>query len=218
MQKLTLQFLYSTFIRSFLKLIVGVKFDDSRFLLNEKQFIIVANHNSHLDTMSLMASVPRKLIHKIKPVAAQDHFGKTKFQEKLSIFFINSLLIPRKRDKENPDNDPINKMIKALDNGFSLILFPEGTRGEPEKEQPLKPGIALVLSQRPDIKYVPTYMTGMGKAMPKGDNLIVPTSSTLTFGEPTKIKTTKVDEILKQIESDFIQLKNKNYRQSSKRP
>lgn len=218
MQKLTLQFLYSTFVRSFLKLIVGVKFDDSKFLLNEKQFIIVANHNSHLDTMSLMASVPRKLIHKIKPVAAQDHFGKTKFQEKLSIFFINSLLIPRKRDKENPDNDPINKMIKALDNGFSLILFPEGTRGEPEKEQPLKPGIALVLSQRPDIKYVPTYMTGMGKAMPKGDNLIVPTSSTLTFGEPTKIKTTKVDEILKQIESDFIQLKNKNYRQSSKRP
>jgi 1-acyl-sn-glycerol-3-phosphate acyltransferase len=213
MQKLILQFIYSIIVRGFLKLIVGVKFDDSKFLVKEKQFIIVANHNSHLDTMSLMASVPRKLIHKIKPVAAQDHFGKNKFQEKLSDFFINSLLIPRKRDKENPDNDPINKMIKTLDNGFSLILFPEGTRGEPEKEQPLKPGIGFVLSQRPDIKYVPVYMTGMGKAMPKGDNLIVPTNSTLTFGQPTKIKTTKVVEILKQIENDFKELKNKNYRQ-----
>jgi 1-acyl-sn-glycerol-3-phosphate acyltransferase len=148
------------------------------------------------------------LIHKIKPVAAQDHFGKTRLQVKLSNFFINSLLIPRRRDKENPDNDPINKMVKALDKGFSLILFPEGTRGEPEKVQPLKPGIALVLSQRPDIKYVPAYMTGMGKAMPKGDNLIVPFNSTLTYGRPTKIKTTQIDDILNQIDKDFKELKN----------
>lgn len=208
MQKLILQFLYSIIVRGFLKLIVGVKFVDSKFLLKEKQFIIVANHNSHLDTMSLMASVPRKLIHKIKPVAAQDHFGRTKLQKKLSNFFINSLLISRKRDIEKLDNSPVKKMIAALDNGFSLILFPEGTRGEPEKKQPLKPGIGLILSQRPEIKYIPAYMTGMGKAMPKGDNLIVPTSSTLTFGQPKKINTNKVDEILKQIEHDFIQLKN----------
>lgn len=213
MQKFILQFIYSFSVRWFLRLIVGVKFDDSKFLLSEKQFIIVANHNSHLDTMSLMASVPRKLIHKIKPVAAQDHFGKTKLQEKLSNLFINSLLIQRKRDKENPDNDPISKMIKALDNGFSLILFPEGTRGEPEKEQALKPGIGLVLSQRPNIKYIPAFMTGMGKVMPKGDNLIVPFNSSLTFGRPKKIETTNVDDILKQIQEDFDKLKNSNYRQ-----
>lgn len=213
MQRLILQFIYSFFVRWFLRLIVGVQFDDSKFLLSEKQFIIVANHNSHLDTMSLMASIPRQLIHKIKPVAAQDHFGKTKFQEKLSNFFINSLLIQRKRDKDNRDNDPIGKMITALDNGFSLILFPEGTRGEPEKEQPFKPGIGLVLSQRPDIKYIPAFMTGMGKVMPKGDNLIVPFNSSLTFGQPTKIRTANVDDILKQIQEDFEKLKNSNYRE-----
>ena len=209
MKRLILQFTYSFCIRWILKLIIGVNFDNSKFLLNEKQFIIVANHNSHLDTLSLMASVPRKIVHKIKPVAAQDHFGKSKFQEKLSNYFINSLLIKRKRDKENPENDPINKMIKALDSGFSLILFPEGTRGEPEVEQPLKPGIGLVLSQRPEIKYVPVFMTGMGKALPKGENLVVPFNSTLSYGMPTNIKSTDVDHILKQIESDFNELKNK---------
>ena len=209
MKKLILQFTYSFCIRWILKLIIGVNFDNSKFLLNEKQFIIVANHNSHLDTLSLMASVPRKIVHKIKPVAAQDHFGKSKFQEKLSNYFINSLLIKRKRDKENPENDPINKMINALDSGFSLILFPEGTRGEPEVEQPLKPGIGLVLSQRPEIKYVPVFMTGMGKALPKGENLVVPFNSTLSYGMPTNITSTDVDHILKQIESDFNELKNK---------
>ncbi len=210
MQKLILQIIYSFFVRLFLKIIVGVKFDSSKFLLHEKQFIIVANHNSHLDTMTLMASLPRKIIDKVRPVAAMDHFGKSRLQAKLSNFFINTLLIPRKRDKENPENDPVNKMLKALDSGFSLILFPEGTRGEPEKLQPFKPGIGLLLSQRADVKYVPAYLTGMGVAMPKGDNLIIPVNSFLTYGTPTQIRNQNVDEILKQIEKDITDLRVRN--------
>ncbi len=207
MQKITLQIIYSFFIRWFLKLIVGVKFDNAKFLLNENQFIICANHNSHLDTMTLLSSLPRKIIHKVKPVAAGDHFGKTKLKGKLTEFFVNALLIKRGRDKENPKNDPINKMIKALDDGYSLVLFPEGTRGEPEKDQPLKKGIGILLSQRPEIKFVPAYMKGMGKAMPKDDNLIVPFNSTLIYGKPTKIIDTNVDGIMAQIENEFIELR-----------
>lgn len=207
MQRITLQIIYGFFIRWFLKLIVGVKFDSSDFLLNENQFIIVANHNSHLDTMTLLSSLPSKIIHKVKPVAAGDHFGKTKLKGKLTTYFVNALLIKRGRDKDNPENDPINKMLKELDKGYSLILFPEGTRGEPEKEQPLKKGIGIILSQRPEIKFVPAYMKGMGIAMPKDDNLIIPFNSTLIFGKPTKIVSNDVDEIVKQIEQNFKELK-----------
>jgi len=208
MQKIVLTVIYSFFVRWFLKLIIGVQFPKAKFLVKEKQFIIVANHNSHLDTMTLMASLPSKILHKVKPVAAADHFGKSGIQSKLSGFFINALLIPRKRDKENPENDPIHKMIKALDDGYSLILFPEGTRGEPEKEQPLKPGVALVLRERAHIKYVPAHMKGMGKAMPKGDNWILPHKSSLKYSEPTAITSTEVESILAQIESDFRKLKS----------
>lgn len=206
MQKVTLQIIYSFIIRWFLKLIVGVKFDDAKFLLNEDQFIIVANHNSHLDTMTLLASLPSSMINKVKPVAAGDHFGKTKIKGKLTSYFVNALLIKRGRDKINPENDPINKMLKELDNGYSLILFPEGSRGEPEKQQPLKKGIGIILSQRPHIKFVPAYMKGMGKAMPKDDSLIVPFNSTLKYGTPTKIISTNVDEIVDQIEEEFKKL------------
>lgn len=209
MQKYVLRFTYGWIVRWFLKVFVGVKFDKADFLSEETQFVIVANHNSHLDTMTIMASLPRKVIHKVKPVAAADHFGKTKRKEKFSNFFINTLLIQRKRDKENPENDPINKMIKALDDGYSLIIFPEGTRGEPEVQQPLKPGVALVLSQRPHVKYVPSYMKGMGKAMPKDDSLIVPHNSSLVYGQPTAIQSTDIDAIMQQIAADFETLKNR---------
>lgn len=198
-------------VRWVLKLIVGVKFDNAKFLLKEKQFIIVANHNSHLDTMALLASLPGKIVHKVKPVAAADYFGKTKTKEKLANYFVNTLLISRKRDTENIENDPVNKMIQAIDDGYSLILFPEGTRGEPEVQQPLKPGIAYVLKNRPHVKYVPVYMTGMGNAMPKDDALIVPFESTLKYGQPAQIESTDIRSILKQIEIDLTKLKEEIY-------
>ena len=210
MQKIFLKIIYSFFIRWFLKIIIGVKFDNANFLKSEKQFIIVANHNSHLDTMTILASLPSKIIDKVKPVAAADHFGKTRLKEILINYFVNTLLIQRKRDKENPENDPINKMIKAIDDGYSLIIFPEGTRGEPEQQQPLKPGIAYVLQSRPNVKYVPAFMVGMGKAMPKDDNLILPFNSSLTYGQTTEIKSTEIADILKQIEIDLNKLKKKN--------
>ncbi len=209
MKKLLLQFTFSFLLRNILKIFVGVQFHKAKFLVDEKQFIIVANHNSHLDTMALMASIPSKIIDRVRPVAAADHFGKTSRQARMSNYFINTLLIPRKRDKDHPAEDPINKMIAALDEGYSLIIFPEGTRGEPEKLQPLKPGVGIVLSKRPLIKYVPVFMSGMGKAMPKGDSLIVPHTARLFYGSPASVKSTDVHEIISQIEADIMELKAK---------
>lgn len=208
MKNIVLRLIYGVFVRLFLKLFVGVRFGSDKSMRQEKQFIIVANHNSHLDTMSLMAAVPGHMIHKIKPVAAIDHFGKKRWHRWLSNYFINTLLIQRSRDKENVDNDPILKMIHALDKGHSLIVFPEGSRGEPEIDQPLKAGIALVLKERPYVKYIPVYMKGMGKALPKGDHFIVPHAASLVFGSPEKIVSQEVDDILQQIEDSFSTLRN----------
>lgn len=208
MRRFVLQFIYSFVLRNFLKIVVGVKFDNARFLLKEDQFIIVANHNSHLDAMTIMASLPPKLLVKVRPVAAADHFGKTKLKEKLTNYFVNTLLIQRKRDKENLENDPINKMIQALDDGYSLIIFPEGTRGEPEVQQPIKPGIGLVLSERPNIKYVPAYMKGMGKAMPRTDNLIIPHTSYLRYGTSKYVESADVTAIMNEIEQGIYSLRD----------
>ena len=132
MQAAAMQIIYKGVFQWFLKLVVGVQFTDCQFLKKEKQFIILANHNSHLDTLSLLSSLPGGLLWKVKPVAAEDYFGKTRFQASISNFFINTLLIRRKGEKDS-EHDPIRKMLEAIDAGYSLILFPEGTRGKPEQ-------------------------------------------------------------------------------------
>lgn len=193
-------------LRTLLKLLVGVKYDTSRFLKHEKQFVLVANHNSHLDTLVLLSSLPISVLHKVKPVAAADVFGKSGIRSRLSRFFLNALLIQRSRDKENMENDPIHKMVKALDEGYSLIIFPEGTRGEPEKEQTFKAGIALVLQQKPEVKLVAAFMTGLGTAMPKQDYVVLPCCAQLRFGKPVRVKSSSVNGILFQIENEFSHL------------
>lgn len=203
MKNILLKIIYSGILRWFLKIFVGVKLPVANDLKELDKFIIVANHNSHLDTMTLMASIPSSVLPRVKPVAAMDHFGKTKFSTWLSNTFINTLLINRRRFKDEPSKDPIHNMISALDHGYSLILFPEGTRGEPEVEQKLKPGIALILKERPNVKVIPAYMKGMGKAMPKGDNLIVPFNSTLKYGEPINLSDYSIEGILNQIQDSF---------------
>lgn len=208
MQSAVMQILYRGVFRWFLKVIVGVQFPDSRFLKQERQFIILANHNSHLDTLSLLSSLPGSLLWKVKPVAAEDYFGKTRFQASLSNYFINTLLIRRKGEKDT-EHDPLKKMLDAIDEGYSLILFPEGTRGKPEQMGKIKSGIARILSQRPQIKYIPVFMTGMGRSLPKGELLLLPYKSAIFYGEPTLAQSTDVSEILNQITDDFEKMKEK---------
>lgn len=208
MQSAIMQIIYKGICHWFLKLVVGVEFTDCQFLKKEKQFIILANHNSHLDTLSLLSSLPGSLLWRVKPVAAEDYFGKTRFQASLSNYFINTLLIRRKGEKDS-EHDPLKKMLAAIDEGYSLILFPEGTRGKPEQMGQIKSGIARILSQRPHVKYIPVFMTGMGRSLPKGELIILPYKSSIFYGTPTLAKSVDVSEILKQIITDFEVMKEK---------
>jgi 1-acyl-sn-glycerol-3-phosphate acyltransferase len=206
-KKLVLQLLYSVSIRQFLKIILGVHYENREVLRQCPQFILAGNHNSHLDTVALMAALPANCILHTQPVAAGDYFGKTGIKRRLSEFFINALLIPRRRPQPGDTfADPIDMMLQALDKGHSLILFPEGTRGEPGKMQKFKKGIGLVLSQRPDIPFIPVYLKGMGKMLPKGEAVLVPFNSFVRFGAPVYCQGLSADEIVARVEQEILAL------------
>jgi 1-acyl-sn-glycerol-3-phosphate acyltransferase len=100
-------------------------------------------------------------------------------------------------------------MLEAIDAGYSLILFPEGTRGKPEQMGKIKSGIARILSLRPEVKYIPVFMTGMGRSLPKGKMILLPYKASIYYGMPALVKNTDTHEILEQITSDFERMKEK---------
>jgi 1-acyl-sn-glycerol-3-phosphate acyltransferase len=82
-------------------------------------------------------------------------------------------ILPLKRQADQGD-ELFAPLLAELDQGRILILFPEGSRGEPEKMSQLKNGIAHLASLRPTVPVVPVYLHGLGKVLPKGDWLPVP--------------------------------------------
>jgi len=93
----------------------------------------------------------------------------------------NAIYVDRER---KGDEDPLAPLIAALENGDSLILFPEGTRGHAEDPQPFKSGLYNLARQFPDVVLVPAWIHNVQRVMPKGEVVPVPVLCSVTFGEP----------------------------------
>ena len=151
--------------------------------------IVTPNHNSHLDTAAMLTIFPLSVIPKVRPVAAADYFLKSGLMAWFSLNFVGIIPILRKRTPaagaaDGAVDDPLQGCYDALERGEILIIFPEGTRGEPERMQELKSGVAVLASKYPTVPVVPIFMHGLGKAMPKGSFIPVPFFVDVNIGMP----------------------------------
>jgi 1-acyl-sn-glycerol-3-phosphate acyltransferase len=80
-------------------------------------------------------------------------------------------------------------MLKAMGNEYSLILFPEGTRGTGEEVAAFKSGLYYLCHEKPGLRLVPAYLNNLNRILPKGEILPVPFISKLTFGPPFALAT-----------------------------
>lgn len=172
---------YRVFIRSILALVLGMNIRRRELLPSSGPIILVANHNSHLDTMVLMSLLNNEQLKRAQPVAAMDYFLKNKLLAWFALKIVGILPISRHK---TPDVDPLSPCYQALENDQILIFFPEGSRGEPETLSQFKGGIAKLAAKYPHIPVVPVFLHGLGKALPKGDWLLVPFFCDGFIGEP----------------------------------
>lgn len=138
--------------------------------ISDEQCIVIANHNTHLDTMVLFRLFPLKKVSSVRVVAAKDHFSKG-FAGIGGRILFNMILLDR-HSKECVL--ALNPLEEALKEKYSLIMFPEGTRGEPGVLQHFKSGIGKIAVDFPDIPVYPVYIKGVERTIPRGSALIVP--------------------------------------------
>lgn len=149
-----------------------------------------------MDTIVLWAALPRSLRANTRPVAAKDYWDKPGIRGTIAKDELNVVMIDRSRD--DPDADPLDPLREALEHGFSLIIFPEGTRSAQPLPSEFKSGLYHLAIDFPAVELIPVYIENLHRSMPKGALVPVPIICTVRFGTALKLH---VDED----KDDFLQ-------------
>ncbi|WP_279156669.1 lysophospholipid acyltransferase family protein [Obesumbacterium proteus] len=149
---------------------LGVRVSGRKKLPIDGPAIIVANHNSHLDVLTLFTLFPLSTLVKVQPVAAADYFLKNKLIGWFALKVIGIIPVYRGAHQTNP----LQACVDALNEKKIVIIFPEGTRGEPGKFSEIKSGIWHLSQQCPEVPIIPVYMHGLDRSMGKGQKIPVP--------------------------------------------
>ena len=149
-----------------------------------EQRIYFANHQSHADLVMIWAALPQELRSITRPIAAMDYWTKTRFKEWITTEVFNAIYVDRAKTGEQ---DPLEPLIQALTSGDSVIIFPEGTRGNAEEPQPFKAGLYNLALKFPQVVLVPAWIDNVQRVMPKGEVVPVPILCSVTFGAPVQV-------------------------------
>ena len=151
-----------------------------------RQRVYFANHVSHGDFILLWTVLPERLRRRTRPIAGSDYWMKSPLREFIGRDVFKSVLIDR--DPETRTEDPVEKMVEALDENASLIVFPEGTRNSSDQPLlPFKSGLYHLARERPAVDLVPVWIANLNRVMPKGEFVPIPLICTVTFGAPLHV-------------------------------
>jgi 1-acyl-sn-glycerol-3-phosphate acyltransferase len=154
------------------------------------QSVFFANHTSHLDFVVLWSALPRDLRALTRPIAAEDYW-KRGLRREIAVGVFNAILVPRQNSPQRREmhaRDTIDRIAEGMGDRYSLIVFPEGTRGSGDTIAPFKSGLYHLCLRKPGLQLVPAYIENLNRILPKGEFLPVPFVSRVTFGKPTFIE------------------------------
>lgn len=165
--------------RPLARILIGADVIGREHLPRTGPAIVCANHNSHVDTLLLLAIFPAEALGRVRPVAAADYFLSNPALSWFARRIVGITPISRTVAR---GEDVLAPAKAALERGEIVVVFPEGTRGAPEEMGPLKAGVARLAEAFPDAPVTPVWIQGAGRVLPKGAKAPVPLNCTAVVG------------------------------------
>jgi 1-acyl-sn-glycerol-3-phosphate acyltransferase len=141
--------------------------------------VIASNHTSHLDTAAIMQALPPRFRDRLLVGAAADYWFGNRISGTVAALALGGFPVERKRASAAS----ARLAVRLAEEGWSMILFPEGGRSPDGWLQDMKPGAAFVAAkaQRP---MVPMWITGAEHLLPKGSKGIRRGQVDVLIGDP----------------------------------
>lgn len=165
-----------------LRLLTGLRAEWQGCLPSVEPRVYFANHTSHLDAPAIWASLPSICRATTRPVAAQDYWTAGPFRRFIASRVMNAILIDRKLPTAR--NNPVTFIRQAIEEGASVIVFPEGTRSPDGQIQEFKSGLYHLARDLPHVEFIPVYLENLNRILPKGEFIPLPIIARATFGAP----------------------------------
>jgi 1-acyl-sn-glycerol-3-phosphate acyltransferase len=179
--------LLATLVTALARLVTAVRPDWQGCLPQPRQRIYFANHGSHGDFVLIWTVLPPALRAVTRPVAGADYWDRPGLRRFIGRNVFNALMIDRNPKPDGPH--PVELMAQAVQQGSSLILFPEGTRNTTEEPLlPFRSGLYHLAKAAPDVELVPAWIENVSRVMPKGELLPIPLLCSVVFGTPMRLQ------------------------------
>ena len=180
-------------------LIAGVKVETEGLekLNASDNYIFISNHLSYFDIPILMKAIPNNVrfiykdsLTKIPILGWGMYLGK---------------YIPINRDNVREAMKSLKKAAERIQNGISVVIFPEGTRSMDGSPGEFKRGM-FVMADEAKVPLVPTTIIGSNSIMPRGKFQIKSGNVRVVFSEPIGYRKDKnlLEEIRKEIVDSLI--------------
>lgn len=165
-------------IRGYLSLIHDLRINGREHLPASPPFIMMANHQSHLDALVLAAALRGEAARRCCALAAGDAFFASVPSAAFAAYSMNALPVWRDRSRLN---DLAGLRTRLTEDALVFLLFPEGTRSRDGRMGPFHPGLGALVAET-TVPVVPCHMGGTYEAWPAGRLLPRPRPVRLQIG------------------------------------
>ena len=202
-------------VTAVLRMCWGLDIYGQQHLQQENPFIIVSNHDSHVDPLFLTSALPDHWRSRVLALAKENH-SQTLFGQCL-IRMCPSIIV--RRDGSIADGISLTSAQKALESDRRpLIIFPSGTRSCNGDVGDFLPG-AVLLGRATGCQIIPAHISGTFENYPKGGQLnLNPISSkriVVAFGAPIRLEAgsgATLEDDLKNLKSAVLNLAGRTKR------
>ena len=178
--------------------------------------IFAANHQSHMDTPVIMAALPARLRYRLAPAMAKEFFKAHFFPDQhgrrawltnslnyyLAALFFNAFPLPQ---REAGARQTLRYIGEVLEDGFSVLIFPEGRRTETGEIDHFRPGIGMIASKL-GVPVVPVRVDGLDRVLPLTARMARPGKVRVTFGPARRLSGDDYKTLAKEVEDAVRQL------------
>jgi long-chain acyl-CoA synthetase len=145
--------------------------------------LFISNHVTDVDAALILSALPWRWRYRLAIAMAGETLREwrrsSKVKYALGAALFNVFSLPR----ESGFRQSFAYAGEAVDRGFSIIIFPEGTETTDGELQPFKAGIGLLASEL-NVPIVPVRLRGLFELKKRNKRFVKPGTVSITFGDP----------------------------------